>query len=60
MGSMREVLPDPNEDEKSQKKKKAHTAKKLKSDGFEKLESLSRRLRRCILKGSGHRRHKSS
>lgn len=61
MGSMRETLAEPKEDEKNQKKKKAETvAKKLKSDRFEKLDSLSRRLRLCILRGSAHRRHKSS
>ncbi|KAJ1420973.1 Serine aminopeptidase, S33 [Sesbania bispinosa] len=60
-GSLREISSDPKEDEKSQKKRKGQTvAKKLKSDKFEKLESLSRRLRLCILKGSAHRRHKSS
>ncbi|XP_061344360.1 uncharacterized protein LOC133290296 isoform X2 [Gastrolobium bilobum] len=59
-GSMREILADPKEVEKSQKKNKAEKVpKKLRSDRFERLESLSRRLRLCILKGSAHRRHKS-
>jgi len=66
MGSMREALAEPKEGEKNQKKKKkkkkkAETVtKKLKSDRFEKLESFSRRLRFCILKGSAHQRHQSS
>ncbi|KAL1358738.1 hypothetical protein HN51_003993 [Arachis hypogaea] len=65
MGSMREILPDKKEDEKSQKekkkKKKPDKAKKIKSDGLEKIESLSRRLRRCCMpRGSFHQRHQSS
>ncbi|KAE9594794.1 putative serine aminopeptidase, S33, alpha/Beta hydrolase [Lupinus albus] len=55
LGSMREQLSDPKEDMKNQKKQ----AKKVKSDRFERLESFSRRLRHCLLKGSAHRRHKS-
>jgi len=64
--SMKEKSSDSKEDEKKQrkgkkKKKKAETvAKKPKSDRFEKLEALSRRLRLCLLKGSTHRRNKSS
>ncbi|XP_019440077.1 PREDICTED: uncharacterized protein LOC109345491 [Lupinus angustifolius] len=54
-GSMREQSSVPKEDGKNQKKK----AKKIKSDRFERLESLSRRLRCCLLRGSAHRRHKS-
>jgi len=64
MGSMREALAEPKEGEKNQKKKKKKKAetvtKKLKPDRFEKLESFSRRLRFCILKGSAHQRHQSS
>ncbi|CAL0301066.1 unnamed protein product [Lupinus luteus] len=55
LGSMREQPSDPKEDTKNQKKQ----AKKVKSDRFERLESFSRRLRHCLLKGSAHRRHKS-
>ncbi|KAE9599148.1 putative serine aminopeptidase, S33, alpha/Beta hydrolase [Lupinus albus] len=54
-GSMREQSSDSKEGGKNQKKK----TKKIKSDRFERLESLSRRLRCCLLRGSGHRRHKS-
>ncbi|CAJ2649353.1 unnamed protein product [Trifolium pratense] len=57
----------PKEDEKKHKKNKMKkkdkaekVAKKPKSDRFEKLEALSRRLRLCLLKGSIHRRNKSS
>ncbi|KAK2394442.1 alpha/beta-Hydrolases superfamily protein [Trifolium repens] len=60
MGSMREQLAEPKEDKKNQKKKAETVAKKLKPDKFERLESFSRRLRLCILKGSCHRRHQSS
>ncbi|RHN72738.1 putative serine aminopeptidase, S33, alpha/Beta hydrolase [Medicago truncatula] len=64
MGSMREALAEPKEGEKNQKKKKKKKAekvtKKLKPDRFEKLESFSRRLRFCILKGSVHQRHQST
>lgn len=64
LGSMRETLEEQKEDEKNQKKKKKKKAetvgKKLKPDRLEKLESFSRRLRLCILKGSSHQRHKSS
>ncbi|KHN40219.1 Hypothetical protein glysoja_038414 [Glycine soja] len=45
-------------DDKKHKKKKKK--KKPKSERFEKLEALSRRLRLCLLKGSTHRRHKST
>ncbi|OIV96032.1 hypothetical protein TanjilG_27136 [Lupinus angustifolius] len=55
LGSMREQSSDRKEDIKNQKKQ----AKKVKSDRFERLESFSRRLRHCLLKGSAHRRHKS-
>ncbi|KAL5056660.1 hypothetical protein RYX36_037342, partial [Vicia faba] len=64
--SMKEKSSDPKEDEKThkknkKKKNKAETvAKKPRSDRFEKLEALSRRLRLCLLKGSVHRRNKSS
>lgn len=61
---------DPKEDDdkkhkksknkKKKKKKPESVAKKPKSERFEKLEALSRRLRLCLLKGSTHRRHKSS
>lgn len=63
---MKEKSSDPKEDEKMQKKNKkkknkAETVgKKPRSDRFEKLEALSRRLRLCLLKGSVHRRNKSS
>ncbi|XP_028179609.1 uncharacterized protein LOC114366817 isoform X1 [Glycine soja] len=62
LGSMREMSPDPKEEGKDQKKKKKaeRSSKKLKSERFEKWESLSRRLRLCILKGSAHRRSKPS
>ncbi|KAK7331199.1 hypothetical protein VNO77_25417 [Canavalia gladiata] len=59
-GSMKEITTDSNEEGKKKKKKKSVRFTKLKSERFEKLESLSRRLRLCILKGSAHRRHKSS
>ncbi|RDY00666.1 putative protein, chloroplastic, partial [Mucuna pruriens] len=55
MGSMREQAAEPKEEVKDQKKKKKaerSTTKKIKSDRFEKWESLSRRLRLCILKGN--------
>ncbi|KAK7246056.1 hypothetical protein RIF29_40914 [Crotalaria pallida] len=58
-GSMREQSSDPKEGEKNQRKKAIAFAKKVKSDKFERLGSLSRRLRLIILKGSAHRRHKS-
>ncbi|KAL2339308.1 hypothetical protein Fmac_013754 [Flemingia macrophylla] len=45
---------------KKKKKKGEGVVKKPKSERFEKLEALSRRLRLCLLKGSTHRRHKSS
>ena len=71
MRSMKEKCSDPKEDEKKlkknknkkkkKKKKKGEAVeKKAKGDRFEKLEALSRRLRLCLLKGSIHRRHKSS
>ncbi|XP_058761451.1 uncharacterized protein LOC131634845 [Vicia villosa] len=64
LGSMRETLEEQKEDEKNQKKKKKKKAetvgKKPKPDRLEKLESFSRRLRLCILRGSSHRRNKSS
>ncbi|KAK7412769.1 hypothetical protein VNO78_04385 [Psophocarpus tetragonolobus] len=63
MGSMREISADPKEEGKDQKKKKKkaeRSSKKLKSDRRDKWESLSRRLRLCILKGSAHRRPKPS
>ncbi|RDX89022.1 hypothetical protein CR513_29303, partial [Mucuna pruriens] len=71
MRSMKEKSSEPKEeDEKKQhkkdknkkkkKKKGESVAKKPKSERFEKLEALSRRLRLCLLRGSTHRRHKSS
>ncbi|KAL2341449.1 hypothetical protein Fmac_009389 [Flemingia macrophylla] len=62
VGSMREIQAEAKEEGKNEKKKKKseRSSKKLKSDRFEKWESLSRRLRLCILKGSSHRRQKSS
>nr|AFK49310.1 unknown [Lotus japonicus] len=68
LSDMKEKLSDSKEDDKTdknnkkkKKKKKAESnAKKPKSDRFEKLEALSRRLRLCLLNGSSHRRHKSS
>lgn len=45
---------------KNKKKKDESVVKKPKSERFEKLEALSRRLRHCLMKGSNHRRHKSS
>lgn len=64
--NMKEKSSDPKEDEKTQKKNKKKknksetVGKKPKSDRFEKLEALSRRLRLCLLKGSIHRRNKST
>ncbi|XWS12982.1 hypothetical protein CRYUN_Cryun37aG0136400 [Craigia yunnanensis] len=59
MKSMQQKLPDPSKEEKM--KKRAPTApKKPKHEKFKKLEALSKRLRRCILKGVNHRRHRSS
>ncbi|KAK7263743.1 hypothetical protein RJT34_31339 [Clitoria ternatea] len=63
MRSMKEKSSEPKEDDKKKKKKKKKSesvGKKPKSERFEKLEALSRRLRLCLLKGSTHRRHKSS
>ncbi|ESW19549.1 hypothetical protein PHAVU_006G134600 [Phaseolus vulgaris] len=62
LGSLREMSADPKEEEKSQKKKQKaeRSTKKHKSDRFEKWESLSRKLRLCILKGSANRRPKRS
>ncbi|XP_004486396.1 uncharacterized protein [Cicer arietinum] len=60
LGSLREILEELKEDEDNPKKEAEQVRKKLKPDRFEKLESLSRRLRRCILKGSAHRRHQPS
>ncbi|XP_047182371.1 uncharacterized protein LOC124848664 isoform X1 [Vigna umbellata] len=63
LGSLREISADPKEEEKGQKKKKKkaeRSTKKHKSDRFEKWESLSRKLRLCILKGSANRRPKPS
>ncbi|XP_020221564.1 uncharacterized protein LOC109804183 isoform X2 [Cajanus cajan] len=65
LGSLREIPAEAKEDGKDEKKKKKkkkaeRSSKKIKSDRFEKWESLSRRLRLCILKGSSHRRQKSS
>lgn len=53
LGSMREMAADPKEEGKDQKKKKKaeRSSKKLKSERFDKWESLSQRLRLCILKG---------
>ncbi|KAK7363890.1 hypothetical protein VNO77_06050 [Canavalia gladiata] len=56
MRSMKEKLSEAKDEKKTKKTKK----KKKKSERFEKLEALSRRLRLCLLKGSIHRRHKSS
>jgi hypothetical protein len=66
--SMKEKSSDPPKEDKKKHKKnkkkkkkdKAETVKKPKSDRFEKLEALSKRLRLCLLKGSIHRRNKSS
>ncbi|KAL5163728.1 hypothetical protein HKD37_07G020566 [Glycine soja] len=55
---MRSTKEKEKEDDKKHKKKKKK--KKPKSERFEKLEALSRRLRLCLLKGSTHRRHKST
>ncbi|CAJ1941582.1 unnamed protein product [Sphenostylis stenocarpa] len=68
MRSMNEKSLDPKEGDdkkhkkknKKKKKKKDESVKKPKSERFEKLEALSRRLRLCLMKGSNHRRHKSS
>ncbi|KAK7387646.1 hypothetical protein VNO78_22433 [Psophocarpus tetragonolobus] len=66
MRSKKEKSSEPKEHEKKQKKNKKkkkkaeNVGKKPKSERFEKLEALSRRLRLCLLKGSTHRRHKSS
>ncbi|XP_014517638.1 uncharacterized protein LOC106775106 isoform X1 [Vigna radiata var. radiata] len=63
LGSLREISADPKEEEKGQKKKKKKAerfTKKHKSDRFQKWESLSRKLRLCILKGSANRRPKPS
>lgn len=49
-----------DDDKKHEEKKKKKKGKKPKSERFEKLEALSRRLRLCLLKGSTHRRHKST
>ncbi|KAL5182295.1 hypothetical protein HKD37_17G046458 [Glycine soja] len=49
-----------DDDKKHEKKKKKKKGKKPKSERFEKLEALSRRLRLCLLKGSTHGRHKST
>ncbi|KAG5011348.1 hypothetical protein JHK87_019863 [Glycine soja] len=56
---MRSTKEKEKEDDKKHKKKKKKK-KKPKSERFEKLEALSRRLRLCLLKGSTHRRHKST
>ncbi|XAR53900.1 hypothetical protein NMG60_11022635 [Bertholletia excelsa] len=52
----------PQKEKKKKKKKKKATvdAKKPKCDKLEKLETLSQRLRHCILKRVNHRRHCSS
>ncbi|XP_027330854.1 uncharacterized protein LOC113846598 isoform X2 [Abrus precatorius] len=56
-----EAKEDEKKHKKNKKKKKGESVvKKPKSERFEKLEALSRRLRLCLLKGSTHRRHKSS
>ncbi|CAJ1962793.1 unnamed protein product [Sphenostylis stenocarpa] len=66
LGSLREISADPKEEENDQKKKKKkkkkaeRSTKKHKSDRFEKWESLGRKLRLCILKGSANRRPKAS
>ncbi|XP_027363794.1 uncharacterized protein LOC113871133 isoform X2 [Abrus precatorius] len=57
-GSMKEISADPKEDGK--KKKAVRLTKKLKSEKIDKWQSLTRRLRLCILRGSAHRRQKSS
>ncbi|KAH1200551.1 hypothetical protein AAZX31_17G003800 [Glycine max] len=49
-----------DDDKKHEEKKKKKKGKKPKSERFEKLEALSRRLRLCLLKGSTHGRHKST
>jgi len=65
-GTKEKSLYPKEEDEKKQKKNKnkkkkdESAVKKPKSERFEKLEALSRRLRHCLMKGSNHRRHKSS
>ncbi|KAK7303471.1 hypothetical protein RJT34_14378 [Clitoria ternatea] len=59
LGSMKETPEDTKEEGKNEKKAERST-KKNKFDKFEKWGSLSRRLRLCILKGSAHRRNKSS
>ncbi|XP_068463222.1 uncharacterized protein [Phaseolus vulgaris] len=51
---------DDKKHKKNKKKKDESGVKKPKSERFEKLEALSRRLRHCLMKGSNHRRHKSS
>ncbi|KAG4929136.1 hypothetical protein JHK86_046097 [Glycine max] len=49
-----------DDDKKHEEKKKKKKGKKPKSERFEKLEALSRRLRLCLLKGSTHGRHKAA
>ncbi|XP_019434909.1 PREDICTED: uncharacterized protein LOC109341451 isoform X2 [Lupinus angustifolius] len=58
---MRRKEEEKNKNKKKNKKKGERDAKKGKSEKFEKLEALSRRLRQCLLKGSStHTTHNMS
>lgn len=56
--NMEQKSSDSTKEEK--KKKTMIVPKKPKSEKFEKLEALSKRLRLCFLKRVNHQRHRSS